>query len=108
MIGTALQVSAMGTVKTMMASKTIAAATMLTTVNTSSMMDNTLQRITQQPFAFTKVYPEQYVTPTNDYQDHMLVLTSTHMYSAVLPSTNTTVTNHSIYSCFSSNFQVTS
>ena len=102
MPGTALQVSAMGTVKAMMASETIAAATILTT-NTISMMDNTLQRITQQPFAFTKVYPEH---PTNDYQDNMLVSTSPHMYSGVFPSTNTTVTNHSIYSYFSSNFQV--
>ena len=79
---------------------------MTTTVGTtSSMMDSTLQRIIQQPFVYSQVDPEHYVTDTtNPYQDNMLVLTSTHIHNVVLPSSNTA--NHSIYSYFSSTFQV--
>ena len=103
MTGTTLLVSAIGTAKAMIAPETTAAAITLIMDN-STMMDNTLQRITQQqPFVFTEVDPEHYVTTTNDCQDNMPVLTSTHIHSTsvVLPSTN-----NSIYSYFSSNFQV--
>ena len=100
MTGRVLQVSAFGTANTKITSET--------TVGTiSSMMDSTLQMITQQPFVCSKVDPEHCVTDTtNAYQDNVLVLTSIHTESVVLPSSNTA--NYSIYHYFSSTFQVAS
>ena len=67
----------------------------------SSMMDNTLQMTIQQPAVSNHDPLEQYVSDTtNACQDNMLVLTSTHIHSVVLPSTNT------IYRYFSSTFEV--
>ena len=62
-----------------------------------------VQTTTQQPAISNHDDPlEHYVTnTTNDCQDSMLVLTSTHIHSVVLPSVN-----HSIYCCFSSAFKV--
>ena len=109
MIGRVLQVSAIctGTAKTKITSETTSAAMITTVGTTSSMMDSTLQMITQQPFVCSKVDPEHYVTDTsNAYQDNVLVLTSTHTHNVVLPSSNTA--NHSIYNYFLSTFQVAS
>ena len=47
-----------------------------------------MQITTQQPAVSNHDPLEHYVTDTtNDCQDHMLVLTSTHIHSVVLPST---------------------
>jgi len=53
-------------------------------------LDNTLQMTIQQPAVSNHDPLEQYVSDTtNACQDNMLVLTSTHIHSVVLPSTNT-------------------
>ena len=107
MTGRVLQVSAFGTANTKITSETTSAAMITTVGTTSSMMDSTLHMITQQPFVCSKVDPEHYVTDTtNAYQDNVLVLTSTHTHSVVLPSSSTA--NYSIYHYFSSTFQVAS
>ena len=73
----------------------------ITITETSSMMDNALQMTIQQPAVSNHDPLEQYVSDTtNACQDNMLVLTSTHIHSVVLPSTNT------IYRYFSSTFEV--
>ena len=105
MTGRVLQVSAFGTADTKITSETTSAAMITTMGTTSSMMDSTLQMITQQPFVCSKVDPEHCVTDTtNAYQDNMLVFTYKHIHNVVLPSSNTA--NHSIYHYFSSTFQV--
>ena len=108
MTGRVLQVSAFGTANTKITSEITSAAMITTVGTTSSMMDSTLQMITQQKaFVCSKVDLEHCVTDTtNAYQDNMLVLTSTHTHSVVLPSSSTA--NHSIYHYFSSTFQVAS
>ena len=75
----------------------------VTVMDTSSNM--MVQVTTQQPAVSNHDDPlEHYVTDTtNDCQDDMLVLTSTHIHSVVLPSVN-----HSIYCYFSYAFEVSS
>lgn len=68
-----------------------------TVMNTRGMM---AQIPTQQPTVSNHHPLEHFVTDTpNDCQDNMLVLASTHIYSVVLPATNTA--NYSIYPYFS-------
>ena len=71
----------------------------VTIMDISSMM---LQMTTQQPAVSNHDPLEDCVTDTtNDCQDNMLVITSTHIHSDVLPSVN-----HSVYNYFSSAFEV--
>ena len=67
----------------------------------SVMVENTLQITARQPNVGNDNPPEHFITDTtSDCDNNMLVLTSTHIHSDVLPSTNTE--NHSIYQFFSS------